>query len=356
MVIDAQIGGEGGGIVAAVLAGDRRRQGDAHDILRAQRLGGQCGHDGGIDAAGEPDEGAGEAAFVGVVADAQHQRALGGGIALEVEIFREARCGGIEIDDAMLRRKAGESGDEAALRMGDQAATVKNQLIIAADHIAVDGGAGAALGGHLDQGLAGFVFALVPGAGREVDQEINGLAGQFRHRILAVAAAGGDGTVIPDVLADGDADAQTPPLHDCGTGSRFKVALLIEDIVVGQKGLAADVLHPAIRAPGCGIVERAARRIGRTRLDETDQRRNGTRGRRYLPERGLGIGCETAFKQKIPGRVAADGQLRKDHQLGPVFDKAAVGIENKCAVPGEVADGGVDLREADFHERIETTV
>ena len=54
--------------------------------------------------------------------------------------------------------------------------------------------------------------------------------------------------------------------------------------------------------------------------------------------------------EQIARRIAADREFGKDHQLGPCLAKRAIRAENEGPVAAEVADCGIDLCEADFHE------
>jgi len=64
VVGDAEVLRHRRGVVAAVLAGDDRGQADADDVLRTERLGGDDGGEGGVDAAGEAEQGLPEAGLV----------------------------------------------------------------------------------------------------------------------------------------------------------------------------------------------------------------------------------------------------------------------------------------------------
>ena len=100
-----------------------------------------------------------------IVAQAEHEGVVGGGIAFQIEIFGDVASGIIEIDDMVFFAEGGESSDETAIWERCDAASVKDQFVIPPDCITIHGRARAALGSVLHEGLAGFVFALVPRAG-----------------------------------------------------------------------------------------------------------------------------------------------------------------------------------------------
>ena len=174
MIFDAEVVGQRGGIIATVLAGNGGGQGDTDHVFRAKCFGRDGGDYCGIDATAQPDECLFEAALVRIVAESQYQRIVGGGIAFEIKIRRDVvLCGRVQIDCAVFGAEGGEPSDQAALRMRHQAASVENQLIIAADRVAIYNRAVAAIRGLLHQRFTRLVFAFMPRAGGQVEQQVN---------------------------------------------------------------------------------------------------------------------------------------------------------------------------------------
>ena len=76
---DAEIRGEGAGVVDGAGGGELAGHADAEDVLRAEGVDGDGGDEGGVDAAAEADERVLEAALADVVAGAEDERVPGGG-------------------------------------------------------------------------------------------------------------------------------------------------------------------------------------------------------------------------------------------------------------------------------------
>ena len=62
-----------------------------------------------------------------------------------------------------------------------------------------------------------------------------------------------------------------------------------------------------------------------------------------------GAGDEGGFLEQVGGRVAADGELGKEHEISASVLGAAGEFEDLLGVSVKVADGGVDLGERDLH-------
>ncbi len=52
---------------------------------------------------------------------------------------------------------------------------------------------------------------------------------------------------------------------------------------------------------------------------------------------------------QVARRIAANGELRKHHQLGAAAASALRVIDDFCGVSGEIGNGGVDLPECNPH-------
>src|SRR5699024_9767883 len=62
-------------------------------------------------------------------------------------------------------------------------------------------------------------------------------------------------------------------------------------------------------------------------------------------------GNEPTLEQQIAWRVAAHRQLGKNHQLRALADQRRIAFENFPPVANEITDGGIELGEAETHER-----
>ncbi len=156
---------------------------------------------------------------------------------------------------------------------------VEDELVLAADEPA-EGDAGDVLARALgEHPLALGALAGVVGGGGDVDDQRR--AGE---RLLAGGRPG-----LPDVLADGQADARAAPSSiTAPAGAGLEVALLVEDAVVGQVDLAVDRVHAPVGEHGGGVVDvlgalgeaddrrRARRRVGGERARARARRRRGS--------------------------------------------------------------------------------
>ncbi len=64
-------------------------------------------------------------------------------------------------------------------------------------------------------------------------------------------------------------------------------------------------------------------------------------------ERGQVVVDEGAAQDEVFGRVAGDGQLRERDDVGAEIAGAADPVDDLRGVAGQIADGGVDLRQGD---------
>ena len=161
-----------------------------------------------------------------------------------VELLAEHRRQ-IQVGDNQLFAELPATGHQLPSRVENDAAAVKDQLVLPADQVAecdknqVVGGAG---GQHP---FPGSRFAGVVGRGRDVDHHLR--PGQR----LRFARPGR----IPDVLADVDADGQRPQGDHEGLLPGPEVAVLIKDGIVRQIGLVVDGCHLALVEHGGRVVQ-----------------------------------------------------------------------------------------------------
>ena len=153
----------------------------------------------------------------------------------------------------------------------------------------------------------------------------------------ARSVAGGPGcqtsshTVTPDGrLADPQQDQVV---------ARREVAVLVEDAVVGQEPLVVDRLHLAVRADGARVVEVAVE------VGEADERDQAACGGGELVQARLGGTDEAGSQEEILRRVARDGELREEDEVGAAGARLVETLEDPAPVPVEVADDRVHLHE-----------
>ena len=153
----------------------------------------------------------------------------------------------------------------------------------------------------------------------------------------------------PDVLADrhphqGPAD----PEELVAAPSRGEPALLVEDAVVGQQPLVVDADDPAPGADGGGVGQGRRQGAGRPALEAAAARPDArTRRRRRSRPRprtrrlaaatslqgGQVVGHEARLQEQVLGRVAGDGQLGEDAEVGPGRAGRPEGVEIRATLP-----------------------
>ncbi len=84
-------------------------------------------------------------------------------------------------------------------------------------------------------------------------------------------------------------------------------------------------------------------------MGRTDERRDSSRGGDDLLERpGRGF-QEAGTQEQVLGRIAGDGELGKEHEVGCLGPRLLELREDPLAVAVEVADDGVDLGQREPH-------
>ena len=88
---------------------------------------------------------------------------------------------------------------------------------------------------------------------REVHQELRALPGQLLRRVARVARLLPEELVVPEVLADGEADPHPRHLDDGHLRRRIEVPRLVEDVVGRQQGLAPERGDLPVAQQGAGV-------------------------------------------------------------------------------------------------------
>ncbi len=158
--------------------------------------------------------------------------------------------------------------------------------------------------------------------------------------------AGGPG--CPDVLAHRQTDAPggTRAIADVDHGAALagvEVALLVEHAVVGQVDLAVDRMDRTV-GEHCGGVVDVLGALGKAHDGD-----RALRIGRELVQRRCGVGEEVLAQQQILGRVAGQGKLGKQHQIGALGHRRLAPCADALGVAGDVADRGVHLTEGQAH-------
>ena len=82
-----------------------------------------------------------------------------------------------------------------------------------------------------------------------------------------------------------------------------------------------------------------------------DERGDPLGGGSDLVERGAGGLDEARAEEQILGRIACDGELGEQDEIGPGAACLTDRVDDERSVAGEIADDGVELREREPHPR-----
>lgn len=202
-----------------------------------------------------------------------------------------------DLDDAEFFGESGEAGGDVALSVDDVAAAVEDEFVVTADGVDVSDRTAEGAGGFGDDEiLSDAIFGVVPRTGGEVDHEVAFLIGElFDGHPAGIEAARADHGVGPDILADGEADADAGVIDDGGGSGGLEIAVFVEDIVGGQETFSADGNDGSAVAERGGVVKRPPP-AGGVEFDGADDGGNGN-GRSGDLGEGFGdIGDEAALK------------------------------------------------------------
>jgi hypothetical protein len=257
-------------------------------------------------------------------------------------------AGGVHVDDEQVFVEPPARRQRPSPPVHREGVAVEDELVVAADLGAVGERQAVAPRVAGDDAPPERELSHLEGRGRDVQEEVRPVLGLPRDRVGLVEPPAPEGLVVPGVLADGQ--AQAPPLELDGgvVGGGLEMPVLVEDVVGGQQGLgpAGDDLAPVEED---GPVDDGASRAGRVGLHAADDE-----ARLFDPAGGGGQGLpvgaqEVGLFEEVARRVAAQGELRGQHEVGPRRPRLGVGGPHPGDVPGHVADDGVDLGERDLH-------
>ena len=304
---DPEVLRERGRVLARVIGAVARRHRHTQHRRRPERLGGDAGGEGRVDAAGEPHDGGAEAALAHIVADAEDERRehLGGE---RVGSRRGGGGEGLAVDPEDARVAAGEVGDDerlleergpredASVRSDEHRAAVEEERVVPADLVHVRDRHAVPARARGEHPLAERRLAGRVRRGGDVHDEGCAGAGELRDGIASVAGPVPEALVVPDVLADGETEPERQPPGVRG-GRRLRgeeVAGLVEDVVRGEERLAPDRGDPAAGEERGRVVDARRRRV-RGRLGEPEDDGDAARPLRRL--RQLGEGAPSAVEE-----------------------------------------------------------
>ena len=190
-------------------------------------------------------------------------------------------------------------------------------------------------------------FSTVERRGREVDDRLRAFAGQHLDRVVVVAAALPEVAVVPDVLADADAELPAVEFEHSGLGGGLEIPVLVENVVGGQEGFVKGLAHGAA-AQQHGAVEQGPSHFGGVRRRDSDQHR-----RSILQFPGdaaqllAALAHEAAAHQEIARQIAHQRELRGDDEIGALLARAFHAVDNEGGIAADIAGRRIDLQKCD---------
>ena len=186
---------------------------------------------------------------------------------------------------------------------------------------------------------------------RDVQNERGALPHLLLYRIDLVQPLLPVALVVPGVLADGQRHQLVADLHHFLVVGRCEVPLLIEDVVERQQHLALGkgdlaLLHQHGRV--AHALARTRRRRHQRAADHRDRFAGGRLARNLRRSLARQL-HEGRLLYEIARRIAADAQLRKDHQVCAAPLRLAYILQNSCCVPSKIRDRWIDLRQRNLH-------
>ena len=188
----------------------------------------------------------------------------------------------------------------------------------------------------------------MPRRGGDVQQQLRAGIRQVHGGIVRVTAILPEIFVVPNVFADGDANLLAVEGDGKILGRRLEVTVLVEHVVGRQQRLVARGEDAAVLQKRGGVRGFAtgtlvvAARVANQQSD-LSRRCGETLNRRPVSR------DKTPLVQQIARRITADAELGTDDHFHPRVDAALIGGEDLRLVAREIADGGVELSQSDFH-------
>ena len=201
-----------------------------------------------------------------------------------------------------------------------------------------------------DHGAAQDGFAEMEGRCAQVEEEIKALGCEFRDGVSGVKRTL-EKILRPNILANGHSDAVPAPCDGIAGCAGFKIAALVENVVSGQESFPDSMFDFAIFQPSDGIAKGFSWVAGVVVVHVAHEKRHLADFSGQVVKRLQAMRDKLRFEHQIARRIAHEREFRRDDQVSPGVEALAVGGENSFYVPGKIPDDGIDLSEADLHER-----
>ncbi len=332
---DAEICGEGAGVVDGAGGGELAGHADAEDVFLAEGFDGDGGDEGGVDAAAEADEGLLEAALADVVAGAEDEGVPGGGGLGEGAVEDGLRRGVMSEAGAAVSKRMRSSAKEAAWAMrrpsGPRTSEEPSKMRLSlpptwltmSDEAPWRRARAASISRRrwrlpCQKGEAEMLRMTRGCSGVLAGRGLGPLAHELFDGVGGVETARPEALVVPGVLADGDGEGLAVERGHVLGGGGLEVALLVEDVVEGQQHLcwvkraSPSTSRTATLRTCLPVVEPVA--LDGAAEDGGVARDRGPGG--DVVEGLLGAGEEGLLFEEVGGRVAAEGELGEDDEVG----------------------------------------
>jgi len=150
---------------------------------------------------------------------------------------------------------------------------------------------------------------------------------------------------LPDVGADVDAEAHAALFEDHRLLAPGEGAQFVENRVVGQFLLSVGGDDASVAQYRSRVVTLLAFRQGMPH----HHRQPGRQSRSQRLQHAGVLAVEIGAQRQIFRGIAAQGQFRREHEGGAACGGLPRHVENLGGIAVEVADGGVELGDGEFH-------
>ena len=180
----------------------------------------------------------------------------------------------------------------------------------------------------------------------EIDDNLRALCGETAYKLPIVERAR-QVVLGPDIFANRHTNPATGDGEDFATLAGLEVTIFIKHIVGRQQRLEALAHRLAALEQGGGIEKWLPASF--VSIDVTDEERNGSDAAVQALDYLQILRHETRFENEVLRRVTGRGEFGSEHQLRPARRESLVGAEDFVKIAAQIADDGIDLRDADPH-------
>ena len=246
---------------------------------------------------------------------------------------------GVEVEEAQILHEHRRTFQQRAIGIDHEAATVKHQIVLAShlveiDHRRVHFGRTAYRKVDAGVGFAFLIWRTVHG-----EQQIDVLLGELRHGTA----------ILPDVFANGHADACTVHVEHHGFVAGTENAEFVEHTIVGQKVLVVAGPNHAVMQYDESVARLGCLAISADRADHHKQvakpigSQFGGKPAGFVP-RGF---TESGPQCEVFNRISGKRHFRKDHDLCAVAGSEMRIAHDFVCVGVEISHASVDLGEGE---------